>query len=471
MIHTPTVEESFQANMDEGLEDIEKYNSFGHYVVNEDHNAAREDHEADHELEEEEAEVNVEDDSHRNVEEIDGNAIGMGDDDELRDDDYDIPYGDDDYNEVVNEIQRQKNEREGRIDPCASRGRPYKKVDSNLVHSQIVLNDVSDADTEYAPSDELHSESDSDDEDIIRWPEFDVEKDYYDPSLETGMLFRDFAEFKLACRNWSVKHRFDIYFPYNDLKRCICECHSNKNNKDNDKCKFRLYAAPVNKGDPDDPTVQIKSSHLEHTCSKVFVNRHATAEWLAKKYLDQFRGDREWSVNGIIRCIQRDFAYTIVRSKAYKIREKALSWIYGEEKEQYYKLLSYKLDIEATNPGSTVVLWRELGVFKGYYVCLAPLKIGWKTGCRPIVCIDGCWLKGTYGGQLLTAVGIDPNDCIYPIAWGIVLTESTDTWMWFLENLSNDLDLHYGKDITFMSDRQKISRRRNGRREARNQSI
>jgi hypothetical protein len=34
-------------------------------------------------------------------------------------------------------------------------------------------------------------------------------------------------------------------------------------------------------------------------------------------------------------------------------------------------------------------------------------------------------------GQLLTAVGIDPNDCIFPIAMAVVEVESMKTWTWF----------------------------------------
>ena len=40
---------------------------------------------------------------------------------------------------------------------------------------------------------------------------------------------------------------------------------------------------------------------------------------------------------------------------------------------------------------------------------------------------------------MLTAIGIDPNDCIYPIAFGVVEVESLATWEWFLETLKQDL--------------------------------
>jgi hypothetical protein len=48
--------------------------------------------------------------------------------------------------------------------------------------------------------------------------------------------------------------------------------------------------------------------------------------------------------------------------------------------------------------------------------------------CRPIIFIDGCHVKTRYRGQLLCAVGIDPNDFIFPIAIVVVEVEDTDNW-------------------------------------------
>jgi hypothetical protein len=52
---------------------------------------------------------------------------------------------------------------------------------------------------------------------------------------------------------------------------------------------------------------------------------------------------------------------------------------------------------------------------------------GFLKGCRPFICIDGCHIKTKYKGVLLTSVGVDPNDCIYPIAMGLVEVECTSS--------------------------------------------
>ncbi|KAL4353017.1 hypothetical protein GQ457_06G019860 [Hibiscus cannabinus] len=62
---------------------------------------------------------------------------------------------------------------------------------------------------------------------------------------------------------------------------------------------------------------------------------------------------------------------------------------------------------------------------------------------------------GYYGGHILAAVGIDVDDCIYPIAYACVESECGQSWAWFLDILKDDLDIVNSYHISFMSDRQK----------------
>jgi hypothetical protein len=54
------------------------------------------------------------------------------------------------------------------------------------------------------------------------------------------------------------------------------------------------------------------------------------------------------------------------------------------------------------------------------------------------------------------AVGIGPNECIYPIAVGVIEVESISTWKWFLATLKNDLNILNTGPYTIMSDKQKL---------------
>jgi hypothetical protein len=92
-------------------------------------------------------------------------------------------------------------------------------------------------------------------------------------------------------------------------------------------------------------------------------------------------------------------------------------------------------------------------IYWSYDAC----KRGLLAGCKPFICLDGCHIKTRYKGQLLTAVGVDPNDCIYPIAFGLVEVECTSSWEWFLNNLKDDLNITNTSPWTIMSDKQKVT--------------
>jgi len=46
-----------------------------------------------------------------------------------------------------------------------------------------------------------------------------------------------------------------------------------------------------------------------------------------------------------------------------------------------------------------MILWRDEGVFKGFYVCLKPLKDAFRSSCRPFIGFDGCFLKVSMMGE------------------------------------------------------------------------
>ncbi|XP_020972540.1 uncharacterized protein LOC110269195 [Arachis ipaensis] len=78
-----------------------------------------------------------------------------------------------------------------------------------------------------------------------------------------------------------------------------------------------------------------------------------------------------------------------------------------------------------------------------------------KAGCRPFIVLDGTFLKGYFGGQLLTAVGQDANNQLFPIAYGVVDAETRENWRFFLEELHTDIGDYNENGWVFMFDQQK----------------
>lgn len=70
---------------------------------------------------------------------------------------------------------------------------------------------------------------------------------------------------------------------------------------------------------------------------------------------------------------------------------------------------------------------------------------------RPVLIIDGAHLKGRYLGTNFLAVGMDANNQILPVAYGVGKTESGETWIWFLSKLKECIGEIPG--LAFISDR------------------
>ena len=96
-----------------------------------------------------------------------------------------------------------------------------------------------------------------------------------------------------------------------------------------------------------------------------------------------------------------------------------------------------KIDLDRT--GGTSSLERQ---FKRVYVCLSALKEGFRTWQRELLGLDGCFLSGPFPGQILTAVGVDPNNGIYPLAYAVVEGGTKDSWKWYLDCLGDDPELY-----------------------------
>ncbi|XP_020981334.1 uncharacterized protein LOC110272927 [Arachis duranensis] len=89
------------------------------------------------------------------------------------------------------------------------------------------------------------------------------------------------------------------------------------------------------------------------------------------------------------------------------------------------------------------------------YICLSGCNNGFKAGCRPLIGLDGAFLKTQIGGQILSAVAQDANHHIYVVAWAIVNIENKENWKWFLELLHEDLGDYKANGWCFISDMQK----------------
>jgi hypothetical protein len=137
--------------------------------------------------------------------------------------------------------------------------------------------------------------------------------------------------------------------------------------------------------------------------------------------------------------------------------------IYGKLDEQYHRLWDYYAMVRKTNMDNYLILMVERPMpqvpcrFQRLYVSFVATKRGFLQGCRPMIGVDACFLKGRYKGMLMAAVGRDANNSMYPLSIAIVEAKANDSWSWFLEALVFDFGPAPPQGWTFIFDRQKVN--------------
>lgn len=66
-------------------------------------------------------------------------------------------------------------------------------------------------------------------------------------------------------------------------------------------------------------------------------------------------------------------------------------------------------------------------VFKRLYVCLNACRRGLHVGCKPLISLNACYLKGPYHSQLFATVSIDANNDIFSMTYAVAEAKTKDS--------------------------------------------
>ena len=130
---------------------------------------------------------------------------------------------------------------------------------------------------------------------------------------------------------------------------------------------------------------------------------------------------------------------------------------FGSYEASYDNLPRILSQVAARNPGSFYdtslipTMTRGQSILQRAFFCLGACVRAFQY-CLPVICIDGTFLTGKYKGQILTAIGIDCNKQILPIAFAFVENENLDNWYWFLERVKVHV-VAARPDVCLISDR------------------
>ncbi|XP_048502680.1 uncharacterized protein LOC125498502 [Beta vulgaris subsp. vulgaris] len=141
--------------------------------------------------------------------------------------------------------------------------------------------------------------------------------------------------------------------------------------------------------------MQIKSLNLEHTCVHVDANSKVSSQWLAKKYINNFRDDQGERLKKFIHKVFNDTEITIGYHRAWFARARAKLSIYGDASDQYKRVYDYACAILKYNLGSSAL------------VLVTRAQNPPPTFQRMYVCMEASMAK-------------DGNNNIFPVAWAVV---------------------------------------------------
>ncbi|GJX44062.1 mutator type transposase [Tanacetum coccineum] len=207
----------------------------------------------------------------------------------------------------------------------------------------------------------------------------------------------------------------------------------------------------------------VKTFKDEHKCLQSRQIKHCTSNFLSKQITDLITMNPQIPIKAIQEQMQKKYHVYVSKHKSFRAKAKTQVHLRGDVEIQYSLLWDYANELQKCNPDTTVKIdvygeedhEKPTRMFKRIYVCLGALKRGFKESGRELLGLDGAFMRGQYSGQMLTAVGMDANNGIYPIAYGIVESENQYSWTWFLTCLGDDFDLYTNSNFTFITDRQK----------------
>ena len=138
----------------------------------------------------------------------------------------------------------------------------------------------------------------------------------------------------------------------------------------------------------------------------------------------------------IIDYIEARYYITILYSKAWNARTKALTKIFGDWKSSYEALLQYLEALKSSVPGNVTVTYFDhmsyrMVRFRRVFWAFGPSIKGFPY-CRPILSIDGTHLHGKYKECLLIFTEVDADRGLYPLAFAVVEGETESSWRYFV---------------------------------------
>ncbi|XP_023750315.1 uncharacterized protein LOC111898645 [Lactuca sativa] len=223
-------------------------------------------------------------------------------------------------------------------------------------------------------------------------------------------------DLKHLLSNYVVANGHKLLYEKSDSTRLLvrcCKC------EEKSKCPFRLWETWMSK----EISFLIKSLIFEHNCCRAFnLGAMVTYSLIGKQLMETIIDNPRISYRNLAVAILRDFYLKVSFGQCRNAKKFPMDEIEGSLVAHNEKLRTYGLELLRTNPGSIVkfdvdIMPDSTVYFSMMYICLKDVKDGWMEDCKRVIGVDVCFLKGLCRGEILSVVGRDANNQMYPLAW------------------------------------------------------
>ncbi|GLT25291.1 hypothetical protein SLA2020_004290 [Shorea laevis] len=253
------------------------------------------------------------------------------------------------------------------------------------------------------------------------------------------MKFEHVAQFKKAITKYQIQKCSMFKLVKSDPTKQRIRCVERQ-------CNWQIFF----NFDKNDKTFKVKIYYREYNCFRSLKSDMVRLRVLAKHHRNRIFAKLQIRISELVRLSHLELRVHVSRDKCKLAKEKIMKEVKETHMKEFAQLRRYVEELLRLSPESNVQIDteppttpEEKPTFKGI-VCLEGCRKGFLLGCRQMIGVDACFLKGMFKETLLIAVARDGNNHMFLIAWTIVDSGCTSSRTFFFRCLVNDLSNHIG---------------------------
>nr|XP_016442445.1 PREDICTED: uncharacterized protein LOC107767859 [Nicotiana tabacum] len=217
---------------------------------------------------------------------------------------------------------------------------------------------------------------------------------------------------------------------------CLANCYGLKQLKSDSirlryRCEVGCPFVCLISEDKNGGGIKIKTLKSKHKYNPAYDNPRIDKNTIAEYFKNKLQENPMIKVKEMKITLKNTFNINVSHAKCKRAKRMILESLASSFTNEYNKIEAYANELRLSNPGSDVIVTLSKDAlaegkrrFSMMYICFHALKMGFKSGLRPFIGLDGTFLKGKAKGQLLVVVALDSVNHFYPIAWAVVDKET-----------------------------------------------